>query len=59
MEEMSNHLPREFGVGFIGQGREVKSSSSCPTACKSRRAPWGVGGGSMIPGGCSVITHRT
>jgi len=44
VEEMSNHQLREFGVGLDGQGSEVKSSRTCPTACRSRRAQCGVGG---------------
>jgi len=59
VEEISHHLVREFGVGLAGQGSEAKSSSSCPTACQSRRAQCGVGGRIMIAGGCSVITHGT
>jgi len=59
VEEMSNHLLRELGVGFAGQGSVVKVSSAFPTASRSRRAQCGVGGGSIIAGGLSVITHRT
>ena len=58
-EEMSNHLLRELGVGLDGQGRVVKVSRAFPTARRSRRAQWGVGGGSMTAGGFSVITHGT
>jgi len=42
---MSNHLLRELGVGFGGQGSVVKDSSAFPTAPRSRRAQCGVGGG--------------
>jgi len=56
---MSNHLLRELGVGFVGQGRVVKESSAFPTASRSRRAQCGVGGGSIIAGGLSLITHGT
>jgi len=59
---MSNHLLREPGVGLAGQGSVVKVSSASPTACRSRRGQCGVagvGGGSIIAGGLSVITHRT
>jgi len=41
---MSNHLLRELGVGLAGQGSVVKVSSAFPTAYRSRRAQWGVGG---------------
>jgi len=54
---MSNYLLRELGVGLAGQGSRVKTSSAFPTAWRSRRAQWGVGGGSMMVGGFSVITH--
>ena len=54
---MSNHLLRELGVGLPGQGSVVKVSSAFPTASRSRRAHCGVGGGSIIAGGFSVITH--
>ena len=37
----------------------VKASSAFPTAFRSRRAQCGVGGGSIIAGGLSVITHGT
>jgi len=57
VEEMSNHLLRELGVGFGGQGSVVKVSSALPTASRSRRAQCGVGGVSMIAGGFSVITY--
>jgi len=56
---MSNHLHREFCVGLAGQGNVVKVPSAFPTACRSRRAQCGVGGGSIIAGGFSVITHGT
>jgi len=56
---MSNHLLRELGVGFAGHGSVVKEFSAFPTASRSRRAQCGVGGGSIIAGGFSVITHRT
>jgi len=59
VEEMSNHLLRELGVGPGGQGSVVKDSSTFPTALRSRRAQCGVGGGSIIAGGFSVITHGT
>jgi len=59
VEEMSNHLLRELGMGFGGQGSVVKDSSAFPTALRSRRAQCGVGGGSIIAGGFSVITHGT
>jgi len=54
---MSNHLLWELGVGLAGQGNVVKAFSTSPTACRSRRAQCGVGEGSMIAGGFSVITH--
>ena len=38
VEEMSNHLLREFGVGLAGQGNGVKTSSAFPTAYRSGRA---------------------
>jgi len=38
VEEMSNHLLRELGVGFDGQGSVLKDSSAFPTAPRSRRA---------------------
>ena len=59
LEEMSNHLLRELGVSLAGQGSVVKVSSSFPTVSMSRRAQCGVGGGSIITGGLSVITHGT
>jgi len=59
VEEMSNHLLMELGVGLAGQGSLVKVSSAFPTASRPRRAQCGVGGGSMIAGGLSVITHGT
>ena len=59
VEEISNHLLRELDVDFGGQGSVVKDSSAFPTASRSRRAQCGVGGGSIIAGGFSVITHRT
>ena len=59
VEEMSNHRLRELGVGLVRQGRVVKVSSASPTACRSRRAQCGVGGGNIITGGLSVITHGT
>jgi len=46
IEEMSNHLLREFGVCLAGQGNVVKACSACPTVCRLRRAKCGVGGGS-------------
>jgi len=59
VEEISNHLLMELGMGLVGQGSMVKVSSAFPTASRSRRAQCGVGGGSMIAGGFSVITHGT
>ena len=59
VEEMSHHLLRELGMGFAGQGSVVNVSSAFPTSSRSRRAQCGVGGGSIIAGGFSVITHRT
>jgi len=56
---MSNHLLRELGVGLTGQGNVVTVSSASRTAPRSRRAQCGVGGGSTIVGGFSVITHGT
>jgi len=56
---MSNHLLSELGVGLAGQGSVVKVSSAFPTACRSRRAQCGVGGGSITAGGFSVTTHGT
>jgi len=38
VEEMSNHLHRELGVGLAGPGSVVKASSAFPTASRSRRA---------------------
>jgi len=46
-------------VGFGGQGSVVKDSRAFPTAPRSRRAQCGVGGGSIITGGLSVITQGT
>ena len=57
MEEISNHLLWELGVGLAGQGNVVKAFSASPTASRSRRPQCGVGGGSIIAGGFSVITH--
>jgi len=57
VDDMSNYLLREFGVGLSRQGNIVKVSSASPTACRSRRAQCRVGGGSMIAGGFSVITQ--
>jgi len=48
VEETSNHLRRELGVGLVGQGSVVKVSSAFPTVTRSRRAQCGVGGGSII-----------
>ena len=59
VEEMSNHLLRELGVDLGGKGSVVKDSSAFPTALRSRRAQCGVGGGSLIAGGFSGITHGT
>jgi len=59
VEEISNHLLIELGVGLAGQGSVVKACSSFPTASRLRRAQFGVGGGSMIAGGFSVITQGT
>ena len=59
VEEISNHLLMELGVGLARQGILVKVSSAFPTASRSRRAQCGVGGGSMITGGFSVITQGT
>ena len=59
VEEMSNHLLRELGVGFAGQGSVVKESSAFPTASRSRRAQCGVGGGSITAGCLRVTTHGT
>jgi len=56
---MSNHLLRELAVGLAGQGSVVNVSSAFLTASRSRRAQCGVGGGSIIMGGFSVITHGT
>ena len=56
---MSNHLLRELGVGLARQGSVVKVSSAFPTVSRSRRAQCGVGGGSIIAGRFSVITHGT
>jgi len=56
---MSNHLARELGVGQAGQGSVVKVSSALPSACRSRRAQCGVGGGTITPGALSVTTHGT
>jgi len=58
-EEMSNYLLRELGVGLAGQGTVVKASSASPTASRSRRAPFGVVGGSMIAGSFGLITQGT
>ena len=59
VEERSNHLLRELGVGLAGQGNVVKVSRATPTARRSRRAQCGVGGGNKTAGGLSVITHGT
>jgi len=59
VDEISNHLLMELDVGLAGQGSVVKVSSAFPTASRSRRAQYGVGGGSMIAGGFSVITQGT
>ena len=59
VEEMSNHLLHELGVGLAGQGSGVETSSALPTTCRSRRAQCGVGGGSMIACDFSVIKHGT
>ena len=59
VEETLNHLLKELGVGLAGQSSVVKPSSAFPTASRSRRAQCGVGGGSIIAGGFSVITHGT
>jgi len=56
---MSNHLLRELGMSLAGQGSVVKVSSAFPTTSRSRRAQCTVGGGSIIAGGFSVITHGT
>ena len=45
MEEKSNHLLRELGMGLGGQGNVVKAFSSFHTDSRSRRAQCGVGGG--------------
>jgi len=44
VEEMSNYLLRELGVGFSRPGNGVKTSSTLPAACSLRRAQCGVGG---------------
>ena len=59
VEQMSNHLLRELGVGLAGQGSVVKVSSAFPTPYRSRRAQCAVGGGSITAGVLSVITHGT
>jgi len=59
LEETSNHLLRELGVGLAVQGSVVNISSAFPTASRLRRAQCGVGGGSIIAEGFSVITHGT
>ena len=59
VEEMSNHLLMELGVGLSGQGNMVKVSIAFPTASRSRRAQCGVGRGSITAGGLSVITRGT
>ena len=59
VEEMSNHLLRELGMGLARQGSVEKESSAFPTASRSRRAQCGVGGGSITEGGLRVITHGT
>jgi len=59
VEEISNHLLMELGVGLAGQGSVAKVSSALPTASRARRAQCGVGGGSMIAARFSVITHGT
>ena len=56
---MSNHLLRELCVGLAGQASVVKAFSASPTAPRSSWAQCGVGGGSMIAGGFSVIIHGT
>jgi len=59
VEEILNHLLRELGVGFAGQGNVVKISIAFPTVSRSSRTLCGVGGSSIIAGGFSVITHGT
>jgi len=59
VEEMSNHLLRELGVGFAGQRSVAKASRAFFTASRSRRTQCGVGGGGIIAGGFSVIIHGT
>jgi len=54
---MSNYLLKELGVGLGRQANGVKASSAIHTACRSRRAQCGVGGGSMTSGGFSAIIH--
>jgi len=54
---MSNHLLRELGVRLAGWGHTEGVSSAFPTASRSRRAQCGVGGGSIIAGGFSIISH--
>jgi len=44
VEEMSNDLLRELGMGLAGQDNVVKASSASSRACRSRRAQCGVGG---------------
>jgi len=56
---MSDHLLRELCVRLAGHGSVVKSFSTSPTASRSRRVQCGVGGGSMMAGGLSVIIHGT
>jgi len=58
VEEMSNHLLRELSVSFPRQGCVVKAPSACPTTSRSR-SQCGIGGGRIIMGGFTVITHGT
>jgi len=46
-------------VGFAGPDSVVKAPSAFPTMSRSMRAQCGVGRGSIIAGGLTVITHRT
>jgi len=59
VEERSNYVLSELGLGLAGQGNVVKVSSAFPTTSRSKRAQYQVGGGSIIAGSFSVSTHGT
>jgi len=59
VEEMSHHLERALAVTLDGQGGREKSGSATSTHGQSRRAQYGMGGGSMMAGGRSMTTMGT